>query len=149
MRSSAATNESPRAGVRRTRVLVALGHRVTALPTEERSADDSLDSLDRLELRDLGAALLPVRWDAHMRAQLVLGLVDKEPLGRRVGELDQRPAGAAHVDRVEVAAILDVGDIGEAEADDPVLDRRLVLGGDRIQRMVMDRSLAELPRALG
>ena len=51
-----------------------------------------------------------------------VGLVDREALRRRVGELEQRAAGRAAVDGEEVAAVLDVGDVGEAEADDLVLD---------------------------
>ena len=38
--------------------------------------DDLLDRVDRLELVDLAAPVLPVRRDAHVRAELVLGLVD-------------------------------------------------------------------------
>jgi SAM-dependent methyltransferase len=51
--------------------------------------DDCLFGLDRLELADLGAAVLPVGRDAHVRAELGLGLVDQEPLRGAVGDLDQ------------------------------------------------------------
>ena len=67
----------------------------------------------------------------------------REALRRRVGELEQRAAGRAQVDRVEVAAVLDVGDVGVAEPDDPVLDRRLVLGRAGVEGVVVDRALAE------
>ena len=109
---------------------------------------DVLDGVDRLELVDLGAAVLPVRRDAHVRAELVLGLVDREALRRRVGELEQRAARRAQVDAEEVAAVLDVGDVGVAEADDVVLDAQLVLGRADVERVVVDRALAEVPRAL-
>src|SRR5881275_2457300 len=57
--------------------------------------DNRLDGVDPLELGDLGPAVLPVRRDAHVRAQLVGRLVDGEALGPRVGELEQRAAGRA------------------------------------------------------
>src|SRR3954468_11847679 len=104
--------------------------------------------VDRLELGDLTAAVLPVRRDAHVRAELVGGLVDREALRRRVGELEQRAAGRAAVDREEVAAVLDVRDVGEPEPDDPVLELGLALGRARVPGVVMDRALAEVPRAL-
>ena len=47
-----------------------------------------------------------------------------KPCWRRVGELEQRAARRAQVDGEEVAAVLDVGDVGVAEADDAVLDAR-------------------------
>ena len=75
-------------------------------------------------------------------------LVDREALRRRVRELEQRAAGRAAVDGEEVAAVLDVGDVGEAEADDPVLELGLALGGARVEGVVVDRALAERPGAL-
>src|SRR5690348_7495070 len=39
--------------------------------------DYRFDGLDRLELRDLRPPVLPVRGDAHVRAELFLGLVDR------------------------------------------------------------------------
>src|SRR3954454_3489411 len=107
-----------------------------------------LVGVDRLELGDLAAAVLPVRWDAHVRAELVGGLVDREALRRRVGELEQRAARRAAVDREEVAAVLDVRDVGEPETDDPVLELGLALGRAGVPGVVVDRALAEVPRAL-
>src|SRR4051794_13219118 len=107
-----------------------------------------LDGVDLLELGDLGAPVLPVRRDAHVRAELVGRLVDREALRRRVGELEQRAAGRAAVDGEEVAAVLDVRDVREPEADDVVLELLLVLGRAGVERVVVDRALAELPRAL-
>ena len=112
------------------------------------SADDLLERCRWLELVDLAAPVLPVRRDAHVGAELLLGLVDEEALLRVGGELEQRAARRAEVDGVEVAAVLDVGDVGVAEADDPVLDRGLRLGGVDVEGVVVDRALAERPRPL-
>ena len=49
--------------------------------------DDSLDRIDRLELSDLGPAFLPMRWDAHVRPELVGRFVDQEALPGGIGEL--------------------------------------------------------------
>src|SRR5947199_260047 len=38
--------------------------------------------------------------------------------------------------------------LGEAQADDPVLDVLLVLGRDDVERLMVDRALAEVPGAL-
>src|SRR5580704_16880986 len=65
-----------------------------------------LDRLDRLELRDLRPPVLPVRRDAHVRPELLLGLVDREALRRPIRDLDEEAAGAAAVHREEVAAVL-------------------------------------------
>src|SRR5271168_595548 len=67
-----------RALARRRRSPTACGTCETERP---RLPDDGLDRLDRLQLRELGPAILPVRRYAHVRAELVRGLVDQEPLG--------------------------------------------------------------------
>src|SRR6185437_14157701 len=123
-------------------------HSVVGGPGRPRSADHGLLGLDGLQLVDLRAPVLPMGRDAHVRAQLRRGLVDEESLRRPVGELHQQAAGAAAVHGEEVAAVLGLRDIGEAQADDVVLDHLLVLGGADVKGLVVDGALAEVPGAL-
>ena len=75
-------------------------------------------------------------------------LVDVEALLVRPGELGQEAHGGAAVHGVEVAAVLGLGGVGEAEAHEVLAHDHLVLAVHDVERVVVDRALAEGPAAL-
>src|SRR5690606_5820045 len=77
------------------------------------------------ELEDLLLAVGEDRRHLEAPAELLVGLVDRERLRLRHGGLEQRAARRAHVDRPEVAAVLPLRDVGEAEALEVALERVL------------------------
>src|SRR5665213_27440 len=73
--------------------------------------------LKRLDLlQQLLAPIGEERWNLHGRAQLLIRLIDQEALGLGHGRFEQRSTRGAHINRVEVAAILHFRHIGKAEA---------------------------------
>ena len=92
--------------------------------------------------------MLPVRRDLDRGAELLRLLVDVEALLVRPRELAEQTHGGAAVHGVEVAAILGLGGVGEAEADEVLAHDHLVLAVDDVERVVVDRALAEGPAAL-
>ena len=80
-------------------------------------------------------------------AELIDGLVDREAdiAGRHFAEDSaRRPA----VDRMEIVAVLDLGDVGVAEPLEVGLDHRLLLLARHGEGDVMGNALREYPRTL-
>src|SRR5947207_15719692 len=88
------------------------------------------------------------RRDLEAGAELIDVLVDGEAGRLGYGGLEQRAGGGADVDRVEVAAVLALGAVGEAHALEPELD--LILGGVVVdlERAVVDDAFAVGPARL-
>src|SRR5260370_25088378 len=104
--------------------------------------------LDRLERRDdFGAARLEPRRQQHFLAEMLERLVDGEA-DVAGGDLAEDAARRAAIDRVEIIAVLDFGDVGIAEPFEMGLDDRLLLLGRHREGDVMDEALSKRPRTL-
>src|SRR6185437_10859919 len=80
----------------------------------------------RLDLRQqLILAIREERRNLHRGAELLVRLVDQEAFRLGDRRLEQRSSGSPHVHRVKVTAVLHLGYIGEGQAFQVELDRRL------------------------
>src|SRR5882757_9596659 len=83
----------------------------------------------------------------HAHAELILGLVDHETaVGRGERVLEEGAARRAVVTGEEIAAVLLLGHVGEAEALDPALEVHLVVLVGHVPGPMVRRALREVPR---